>query len=319
MNCGKIGKLILKYRKEKNMTQKDLADKLNISDKTVSKWERGLGCPDISLLIPLSEVLEINIYELLGGEKMDKESQEKADKVIKETIESTSKVEKQNKLFKILFAIPLIMLILYIVFMLAIIFGNPYFLYNTMNKFSFIPENTQISTFIEYKSYLKENSCELSLENGHYPKGDEKCLELTATYGFVSKLPMYDVKDNKGGYSIDEDKGEFMLAYELTEDEINKYKMNKNYSKKAMIVDSLIIFNFISGIETVKFKFADNYYLIEKEKIEDMYLNKYVSLEKLVKSDNWNQYVINKLDDKDFIAGFFKEVEIVKLKKFGEY
>ena len=54
MNCEKIGKLILKYRKEKNMTQKNLADELNISDKAISKWERGLGCPDISLLIPLS-------------------------------------------------------------------------------------------------------------------------------------------------------------------------------------------------------------------------------------------------------------------------
>ena len=57
IDCIKAGKLILSLRKEKNMTQKEIADALNISDKTISKWERGLGCPDISCcgrkLVPL--------------------------------------------------------------------------------------------------------------------------------------------------------------------------------------------------------------------------------------------------------------------------
>ena len=50
MDCSKIGKLIYNLRKEKDMTLKQIADLMNISDKTISKWERGLGCPDISLL-----------------------------------------------------------------------------------------------------------------------------------------------------------------------------------------------------------------------------------------------------------------------------
>ena len=50
MDCKKIGSLIYELRKDKNMTQKQIADLMNISDKTISKWERGLGCPDISLL-----------------------------------------------------------------------------------------------------------------------------------------------------------------------------------------------------------------------------------------------------------------------------
>ena len=50
MDCEKIGAMIYKLRKEKAMTQKQLADLMNISDKTISKWERGLGCPDISLV-----------------------------------------------------------------------------------------------------------------------------------------------------------------------------------------------------------------------------------------------------------------------------
>ena len=68
MNCDKTGKLIARLRKEKNMTQKQLADAMNISDKAISKWERGLGCPDVSLLPELSQLLGVNIEEILAGE-----------------------------------------------------------------------------------------------------------------------------------------------------------------------------------------------------------------------------------------------------------
>lgn len=68
MDCGKVGSLIYVLRKEKNMTQKEVADAMNISDKTVSKWERGLGCPDVSLLNELSKVLEVDIEKILTGE-----------------------------------------------------------------------------------------------------------------------------------------------------------------------------------------------------------------------------------------------------------
>ena len=67
MNCQKIGELICQLRKEKGMTQKSLADQMNISDKTVSKWERGLGCPDVSLLPELSKILGIDIEMILSG------------------------------------------------------------------------------------------------------------------------------------------------------------------------------------------------------------------------------------------------------------
>lgn len=68
MDCIKAGKLISSIRKEKNMTQKEVADALNISDKTVSKWERGLGYPDISLIGDLSKVLNVDIEKLLAGD-----------------------------------------------------------------------------------------------------------------------------------------------------------------------------------------------------------------------------------------------------------
>lgn len=64
----KIGALIRSLRKEKSLTQKELAEKLNISDKTVSKWERGKGIPDISTLPVLSDVFGIEIEKMLEGE-----------------------------------------------------------------------------------------------------------------------------------------------------------------------------------------------------------------------------------------------------------
>ena len=67
MDQVKIGKLIYGLRKEHKLTQQQLADRMNISDKAVSKWERGLGCPDISLLAELSNVFGVNLESLLAG------------------------------------------------------------------------------------------------------------------------------------------------------------------------------------------------------------------------------------------------------------
>lgn len=68
MDCKKVGILLKALRKEKEMTQKQVADQMHISDKTISKWERGLGCPDVSLLGELSELFEVNIEKILLGD-----------------------------------------------------------------------------------------------------------------------------------------------------------------------------------------------------------------------------------------------------------
>lgn len=68
MDCGKIGRLIRELRMEKGITQRALADRLGVSDRTVSKWERGRGAPDLTLLGPLSEALGVKIEGILRGE-----------------------------------------------------------------------------------------------------------------------------------------------------------------------------------------------------------------------------------------------------------
>lgn len=68
MENQKIGSFIAAARKEKEMTQLDLAKRLNVTDKAISKWERGLGFPDIKLLKPLAEALDVSVMELMNGE-----------------------------------------------------------------------------------------------------------------------------------------------------------------------------------------------------------------------------------------------------------
>jgi len=69
MDQAKVGQLIRDIRQEKQWTQRQLADRLNISDKTVSKWERGMGCPDLSVLTELAAILEVDLETLLSGER----------------------------------------------------------------------------------------------------------------------------------------------------------------------------------------------------------------------------------------------------------
>ena len=73
MDYQKVGLLIATLRKEKGLTQKELSDKLGITDRAVSKWERGLGCPDVSLLDDLSRILDVSILEILKGRRLDKD------------------------------------------------------------------------------------------------------------------------------------------------------------------------------------------------------------------------------------------------------
>ena len=97
MDQIKIGKFIAEERKAKKYTQRELADKLSISDKTISKWERGNGFPEVSLLLPLCNELEITINELLSGERLQamdykKKAEENMVNLVKEAQESKKKI-----------------------------------------------------------------------------------------------------------------------------------------------------------------------------------------------------------------------------------
>ena len=68
MDQSKIGSFIAARRQAQGLTQRQVADRLSVSDKTISKWETGRGLPEVSLLLPLCEVLDITVNDLLTGE-----------------------------------------------------------------------------------------------------------------------------------------------------------------------------------------------------------------------------------------------------------
>ncbi len=96
MNITKIGCFINEQRKAKGLTQAELANKLYISDKTVSKWERGVGLPDIDLMMPLCNELGITINELLSGCKIDsKEYKDKAEEALVDLVKEREQAKRK--------------------------------------------------------------------------------------------------------------------------------------------------------------------------------------------------------------------------------
>ena len=119
MDCEKIGNFIMQNRKAKKLTQKQLADKLCVTDRAISRWERGVGTPDISLLITLGEILEVSVNEILLGEKIENITKEQSDKILVDSI-SLYKKNDIKKTVKIYFLIMIMIASL----LLAITFFN---------------------------------------------------------------------------------------------------------------------------------------------------------------------------------------------------
>lgn len=96
MDSAKTGQLIVSIRKHKNMTQKDIADKLHITSKAVSKWERGISFPSIDVLEELANVLDVTVMDLLAGEIIPaKDIEEKTSAVSVEVLKKEKKTRKK--------------------------------------------------------------------------------------------------------------------------------------------------------------------------------------------------------------------------------
>lgn len=113
MDLVKIGKYIAGKRKALGMTQKQLAEKLNMSDKSVSKWERGVCLPDVSVYMELCEILGISINEFLAGEDIDAENVEKKseDNIIQVTKDSKKKQKKLKSILAVVTTFAVIMVL----------------------------------------------------------------------------------------------------------------------------------------------------------------------------------------------------------------
>ena len=177
---NKIGKLIAKFRKEKGLTQKELGDKLFVTDKAVSKWERGLSLPDITLFEKLAKELDTDIYNLIGIEKNNK------DDVLKVIEEEKIKLKKQfrNRLI-IIFVFVLVIVLVFLFKMVSFGYVTKHFRYSNklinlgVPKFSFLMQNKENNySFKSFRGkevlknevkYREINRAEANIKIAHFP------------------------------------------------------------------------------------------------------------------------------------------------------
>ena len=175
MDQEKIGKFILELRKDKKMTQQELAYKIGVTDRAISKWENGRGMPDISLMKPLCEILDITLNELISGEKIDKkEYQKKSDENIFKTIKYTNK--KTNFFKKFLICLISVFLILILMFIIDV---------RKMNQ----NEEVVFSTWgFDYfpAINLNDEEIEIAVRNYLIEKGDNESKHYDGEKTFVS-------------------------------------------------------------------------------------------------------------------------------------
>ena len=100
MDQKKIGSFLKELRKEKGFTQETLAEKLNISGRTVSRWETGTNMPDISILIELAELYDVSIPEIVNGERKNEIMNEEV-KEVAQSLSDYADLEKENMLTRI--------------------------------------------------------------------------------------------------------------------------------------------------------------------------------------------------------------------------
>ena len=98
MNQEKIGSFIAENRKAKGFTQIEFAEKLGVSNKSVSRWETGKNMPDVSLFLSICDVLDISVNELLIGEHITTQESKKADEILVETIKASNKKLKSAQI-----------------------------------------------------------------------------------------------------------------------------------------------------------------------------------------------------------------------------
>ncbi len=234
MNQQKIGKFILELRKEKNMTQQELADKIGVTDRAISKWENGRGMPDLSLFNLICKELDITINELMCGEKLEQRSYQKKfeENLMNVIVDEKNKNKKKRKICILIFTcvlvISLLLTCLYNVVELDIDYDKRIMTCNF--------ENNKLTYQIKGVSVLNTNYVEKIINNNKY-------------LIFHSTINLYNKRHSNWEYreslanSIVNKKIPFGLSWEFDEesenyDNIIVYYSNKSLKKISKMSDS---------------------------------------------------------------------------------
>lgn len=274
MDPLKTGKLISEARKKLNLTQKNLADKLYVSDKAVSKWERGICFPDISVLIPLTEILNISLYDLLKGEKMNKKDVEET---LKDTINySTNEIERNKKKYTLISIISILAIIIVSVCIIIV---------NNNSESSGIIDRDEIydiSYYEEYKTDLLNN--------------DGNKIEM-----ILDRLPL-----SWGERKFKVNDKEIIISYDVSFNKVVDAYNDELYVKRAIINNATVLFTTISDLEKVKVKFNDYTYTTSKKDILEIY--SITDFTNILDVENWKDIVSKRLIKDDFIIDTFEKV-----------
>ena len=191
MDQNKSGKFIAKLRKEKNMTQEQLAEKMGVSINAVSKWERGLSFPDVSLYKKLCKELGINIEELINGEKDN--SEEAKEKAIISTVKEKEKIKKNSK--KILF----LFIVISIIIISILVYYNKILKVNLVSDSDYLYD--EVINFIKEKEFSENpdsNYKDFNVFNSYHGFGIEKNNNYKYVYMWIYQQSYYIESEEYG-------------------------------------------------------------------------------------------------------------------------
>ena len=208
MDLVKIGKYIAGKRKALGMTQKQLAEKLNMSDKSVSKWERGICLPDVSVYMELCEILGISINEFLAGEDIDAENVEKKseDNIIQVAKDSKKKQKNLKSILAVVTTFAVIMvLVLGAVFVHKVMEPKNYI--TAVDRTSAEMKTAELLSGTDgaylFKFYAKEEYKTLTIYLSEYQEGElinkSKVADLdydgieSAKRGVIAVIPDFEL------------------------------------------------------------------------------------------------------------------------------
>lgn len=196
MDLDKIGKFIALNRKNKGLTQEQLAEKLGVTNKTISRWETGKYMPDLSLLKPLSDELGITLNELLSGKKLEEgKIVENTEKSLINTIDYTNKeIKKTKKTFTIILTVILIFIVIIITLFIIDI--------NRMKNHQSVFFSTWGYSY-EPPINLEPQKIEIAIKDYLVEKSDNAYKEKDNVKTFVSmKIYLTEEKEESSIYNI---------------------------------------------------------------------------------------------------------------------
>ena len=310
MDEKKIGPFIAQLRKEKKMTQEDLAEKLIVDRATVSKWERGEYIPNISILLELQKIFDVSINEILYGERKNKDNNNEIDSL------PINIMNNSKRKIRRLFIISITIIILLITMFFAYYFIDNY---NSIKIFKITAENDKL--------LINNGLLIISREKSYIRIGDIETFKKNK----ISKIELYFFKNKKkniifsGGIDISK------VVYE------NKFNYNElfKYSDINYIINNLylkIIFddNSVSNVKLILKKDFSNNKIFNSKNLESIGDSSKTDLLKTIPKyikDNFNYnreyekyYREYKLDNYLVQEEFHYNVQIYMLiKKFDKY